>query len=362
MSLATLDNGITRWAQVLAPARQLAEIVASTEFVPAALRGNPDACCAAIMYGDEIGITPMQALASIHMVDGRPFPSAELMRALILGAGHSITVHQADGSVCRVSGLRRGEDEANRVRVEWTLDMARSAGLLSRKNWQHYPRAMLLARATSELARIAFPDAIKGLSYIAEDEPEPLEQWAQQVTPAEQTDAPAARTVRRKRRTTATPEAPGGAASQALGGRPVTDIPLPESVPNGEPEPRTDGDPGRMIDPWAAPEDTPQQSPDPGPQVQPAPLSDSLRGSLMAATSRVGIDPTVDREMRLSLWSALLARPISTTRALSRPEALTLIRRLNDIETGAVEFDYDVTTGGTTLRHIYGGEPNSDHD
>jgi hypothetical protein len=72
----------------------------------------------------------------------------------------------------------------------------------------------------------------------------------------------------------------------------------------------------------------------------------------MSATSRVGIDPTTDRDMRLALWSALMARRITTTYDLDRPEALTLIRRLNDVETGAVEWDYDVTTSAVTLRHI----------
>jgi len=72
----------------------------------------------------------------------------------------------------------------------------------------------------------------------------------------------------------------------------------------------------------------------------------------MSATSRVGVDPTRDRQIRLALWSALLARPITSTHDLSRAEGLTLLRRLNDIETGAVEWDYSVETEAVTLRHI----------
>ena len=349
MSLAQLgDTTLGTWAQDLAPARQLAEIVAGTEFVPAALRNKPDACCACIMYGLAIGASPMVALQSIHVVEGRPQPSAELMRAMILRDGHTITVHTATDQLCRVSGLRHGASEADRVTVQWSLDDARRAGLLGRQNWQRYPRAMLLARATSELARVAFPDAIKGLGQISEESPDELEAWAQ-TAPAEPEPAPAAKTVRRRQ-------------PRAVAGRPVDNVPLPEAVPDGEPEP------GHPPDPWQAPIDPWQDSQPPGevnphaPQVAPAsepapsPLSDSLRRSLMAASSRVGVDPTRDRDMRLALWSALLARSVTTANDLGRAEALTLLRRLNDIETGAVEWDYSVETRAVTLRHI-GSEP-----
>src|SRR5262245_54964037 len=301
------------------------------------------------MYGLAIGAEPMVALQSIHVVDGRPQPSAELMRAMILRDGHSITVHQATGEVCRVSGLRRGEPEQQRVRVEWSLDMARKAGLLTRQNWQRYPRAMLLARATSELARIAFPDAIKGLGQISEDSPDELEAWA--GTQVDSEPAPTkARAVRRK----AHPEI----------GRTVTDVPLPEVVPDGEPEPGQPPWP-TPLDPWAddaggtphVPQDPPAE-PDSTPT--PAPIGDSLRRSLMAASSRLGIDPTRDRAMRLALWSALLGRQIESSNNLARGEALTLLRRMNDCETGAVEWDFSVETGAVTLRRLEGEPPNDD--
>ena len=360
MTLAPLGDAtsLTRWATMLAPARQLAEIVSGTEFVPAALRGNPDAVCAAIMYGDEIGVGPMQALAGIHVVDGRPQPSAELARALILAAGHTITVHTSTDQLCKVSGLRAGAPEASRTYGEWSLDDARRAGLLRRQAWQQYPRAMLLARATGELARQAFPDAVKGLGHIAEDAADLPDAWLVDERPAE--PAPATKTVRRRK-------------PRAIAGQPVETMPLPEAVPDGEPEPGHPADPWKAsLDPWAhdgdqspgvpaagAPPDSPavphapQVAPtEPSSEPQASAVPDSLRKSLMAAASRLGIDPTADRAMRLALWSALMARPITTTHDLSRPEALTLLRRMNDCEPGAVEWDYSVETGAVTLRHI----------
>jgi len=141
--------------------------IANTPFVPTAFKGKPEAVFAAILYGEELGIGPMQSLSSIHVIEGKPGMSPELMRGLVARAGHRIDVKEASGDRVTLWGKRADND--SEATVTWTMDDARLAGLAGRGAWKTYPRAMLLARATSELCRMIFADVVAGLSYTPEE-------------------------------------------------------------------------------------------------------------------------------------------------------------------------------------------------
>lgn len=152
----------------LAPeAWKLATRVADTDFVPKALRGKPEAVLACMLAGHEAGISPMQALSKIHVVDGRPAMAAELMRALVLRAGHEVWIEESSSTRVIVAGQRSGSERVSRV--AWTMDDAKRANLSGKNNWRAYPRAMLLARATAELCRALFPDVLAGISHTIEE-------------------------------------------------------------------------------------------------------------------------------------------------------------------------------------------------
>lgn len=152
---------------IAAEAWKLANKVAPTEFVPKQLRGKPDAVLACILAGHEAGISPMQSLAKIHVVDGRPAMAAELMRALVLRAGHEIWVDEQTTTKCVLKGQRAGSSRVSTV--TWTMDDAQRARLTGKDNWKNYPRAMMLARATTELCRQLFPDVLAGISHSIEE-------------------------------------------------------------------------------------------------------------------------------------------------------------------------------------------------
>jgi hypothetical protein len=190
----------------MGPAADLAERIYRTEFVKGALRGRPEAVLACILAGHEVGVGPLQALAKIDVIDGKPTMSAELMRGLVLRAGHDIWVEENTTTRVTVCGRRAGREFVSKV--TWTMDDAKRAGLSGKQNWQKYPRAMLLARATSELCRLMFADVLGGISYSVEE----LEDGGD-IPPAEQPaeTVPARATVKRRARSRAA-ELPAAAA------------------------------------------------------------------------------------------------------------------------------------------------------
>ena len=225
----------------------IAERIASTEFVPKGLRNRPEAILAALMSGAERGLGPMESLRSINVIEGRPSLSAEAMRALVLAAGHDITISENTATRATLVGRRR-DSERTSPPFTWTMEKARRAGLAGRGPWRAYPEAMLLARASTDLCRAVFPDVIAGLSSVEEQD--------------DMTAADAPTTTRRTRRSTAPPTPageltapPSGVSDQSAVGRALTDAGMIETEATDAPPVADNADaiPGGDRPSWAPP-------------------------------------------------------------------------------------------------------------
>lgn len=156
--------------QWVAEARQvavIAESLAKTSFVPKPFQGRPAEVTAAILAGQEVGMPPMAALRAIDVIQGKPAMSALAMRGVVQARGHDIWVDESTETRAIVAGRRNGSVEIQRS--VWTMDRARRLGLTSKENWKNQPQAMLVARATSECARMIASDALVGMPYSAEE-------------------------------------------------------------------------------------------------------------------------------------------------------------------------------------------------
>lgn len=154
------------WSVVFADVVELTRYIADSDFVPKSHRGKPGQVAAVILHGRELGLAPMSSLAGTHVIEGRPAISAEMMRSLVLAAGHKIAFPESTSARVIIKG-RRLEDE-EWTTVEWTIADAQRAGVAGKDVWKKYPRAMLVARATVELCRMIFADVIHGIRAVEE--------------------------------------------------------------------------------------------------------------------------------------------------------------------------------------------------
>lgn len=140
----------------------LAERFAKSTLLPKSMQGKAADVLVTIMAGQEMGLSPMASLRAIHVIEGKPVLSADGMVALVLGSGKAkyfARVAESDTSVTYET-CRAGTDTPRRC--TWTMAMARAAAVEKKDNWRLYPRAMLAARAKSELARDVYPDVLMG--------------------------------------------------------------------------------------------------------------------------------------------------------------------------------------------------------
>ena len=140
----------------------LCKSVAGTGFLPQAIR-PPEQAFAVALKGRELGIPPMMAFGSIHVIQGKTEMSAMLMLAMLRKGGVSIEEVEVSREVCELVFRRPLPDgRVDSVRSRFTLDDAKAAGLTGKDNWRKHTEEMLYARAVSKAARRIGPDLIHG--------------------------------------------------------------------------------------------------------------------------------------------------------------------------------------------------------
>jgi hypothetical protein len=157
----------------------------SGDMVPKSFQGNEQATMAAIIKGMEIGLAPMQALASIAVINGRASLWGDALPALMLRAGHHVDVDYegAGDALTAVASLTRGDTGKTIVR-RFSMADAKRAGLLGKAGpWTQYPQRMIAARARSWAIRDGAADALMGLQTSDETQDYGPDS-ARDVTPA----------------------------------------------------------------------------------------------------------------------------------------------------------------------------------
>lgn len=157
---------------------RFAVAVSKTPFAPRDFK-SPEAIMIAVQYGLEIGLSPMQSLQGVAVVNGKPALYGDALLGVVLGSGLVEDISEtiegegdARTAICRVK--RRGM--ATPIVRTFSVKDAKAAGLWGKSGpWTQYPDRMLPMRARSWALRDGFSDVTRGLiaAEEAQDIPSP---------------------------------------------------------------------------------------------------------------------------------------------------------------------------------------------
>lgn len=166
------------------------QTIQAAGLAPDSYKNDGNKIAVAIMKGLEVGLPPLNALANIAIINGRPSLYGDGVMALIQNSGQLDGMKVEDLGDVPTGGLDEWPDEFG-VKVtmrrhgqdepyigEFTVAMAKRAGLWMKPNkkpWMEHPRRMLYWRAFSIAARNGFADVLAGLSVAEEAEDIPHE-------------------------------------------------------------------------------------------------------------------------------------------------------------------------------------------
>jgi hypothetical protein len=139
-----------------------------------------------ILYGQELGLSPVVSMMGLHIVEGKPELSANLLASKVKTSGrYDYRVKVQSDTECTITFFQDGEASGEST---FTIEDAKKAGIY-RNTWTKYPKAMLFARALSQGVRSHCPDVGMGVPlYVAgeisgdgDDRPAPEEAKTERV-------------------------------------------------------------------------------------------------------------------------------------------------------------------------------------
>lgn len=145
----------------------MARVLAESSLLPGHLRGKPANVLIILQGARALDVPAFWALQSMHVIEGKLSMAAELMRALVIRAGHQFRIVERTRERAVVEIHRKDRDQP--YRFEYDRQDADDARLLKKDNWQKHLKAMLVARATSGAVRDECPDVLFGVVYTPDE-------------------------------------------------------------------------------------------------------------------------------------------------------------------------------------------------
>lgn len=333
-------------AEMMRMAFDLATAMVGTTMVPKIYqrksKDDKDAAnnaTAAILYGLELGLNPIQSLQQVFSVNNSPAIYARTMVALLKSKGYKFRTDEAGPERCTVTAWWPGEEPETST---WDIERAMKAGfiptvdpqtgkyktkkftgpngpyekLIGNEKYLTQPEEMLWAKAASTVCRRLAPDALLGIGRTVEDlesepEPDPVRVRSERVQVAEILDQAAESEPPKVQQWQAPAEDSGSTA--------VVSQPEPEN-----PESDSSGTKQAAKAPAAEPKKTAAKKAPAKPKVQPGGVTPQALEEISSLLDELH----VPQDNKRPFIAEFFKRPIADVRELTPGEGKDLIGEL----------------------------------
>lgn len=169
-----MENELVPIDRDLAIVEKLSAFAKLAQAMPQHANKKPGEILMVLMKGRDMGLSPIESLEGLYLVNGRPTLSADARNRMIRKHGHRVEIVEWTSKVCRLRGIRKGETKGEEV--SYGIEEAALAGLTGKDNWKKHAKEMLFARCISLLQRVHFPDVLTSVVY----DPDEAEQIPQE--------------------------------------------------------------------------------------------------------------------------------------------------------------------------------------
>jgi hypothetical protein len=126
---------------------------------------NQDQAVALMLLAQSEQMHPFSICTQFDIIQGRPALKSQAALARFQAAGGKIQwIERTDSK----ASAKFHHPSGGELIVEWTIEMAKAAGLTGKQTWTQYPRQLLSARVLAEGVRSVLPGCLNGI-YLAEE-------------------------------------------------------------------------------------------------------------------------------------------------------------------------------------------------
>lgn len=143
---------------------------------------TPDQALALMLVAQAEGQHPATITQDYDIIQGKAARKTHSVLARFQQMGGTVEWHELSDTIADATFAHKS---GGKLRIQWTFEQAKKAGLTGKDNWRNYPRAMLRARCIAEGIRAVYPAALGGMmvSEEAQDLP-PASMEPKQIDPS----------------------------------------------------------------------------------------------------------------------------------------------------------------------------------